>query len=405
MAGREQDATSIAASVSYSDFIQNFGASLITPALLERFERVTGKKPHRFLRRGLFFAHRDLDRFLDWFEAGRPIYLYTGRGPSSDALHLGHMIPFHFSKYLQDAFRCHLVIQITDDEKYLRDRELSFDDVERYARSNIRDILAVGFDPARTYVFLNSHHSASRAVYKLSCRIARALTLSQLKATFGGDDSTNVGYFAFPPHQMMPCFSDSFPALDFSQPGGVDGADGTDGTAAASSAEGGGKAICLIPCGIEQDPYFRLSRDLAARFGYPKSTLILGRFIPGLQGAGSKMSASDPNNAVYMSDSAAQIKKKINRYAFSGGQATVEEHRRLGADVDVDVSVKYLEVFLEDDAELARIKADYGAGRMLTGEVKAVLVGLLQRLVADHQASRERVTDNVLRTFMHGFEF
>jgi hypothetical protein len=51
------------------------------------------------------------------YEAGKPFYLYTGRGPSSESMHLGHLIPFIFTKYLQDAFGCCLVIQMTDDEK------------------------------------------------------------------------------------------------------------------------------------------------------------------------------------------------------------------------------------------------------------------------------------------------
>lgn len=41
------------------------------------------------------------------------------QGPSSEALHLGHLVPFIFTKYLQDAFKVPLVIQITDDEKTL----------------------------------------------------------------------------------------------------------------------------------------------------------------------------------------------------------------------------------------------------------------------------------------------
>lgn len=44
-----------------------------------------------------------------------PFYLYTGRGPSSEALHLGHMLPFIFNKYLQEAFNVPFVIQVTDD--------------------------------------------------------------------------------------------------------------------------------------------------------------------------------------------------------------------------------------------------------------------------------------------------
>lgn len=44
-----------------------------------RVERVTGVKAHPFLRRGIFFSHRDLQETLDAFEAKKPFYLYTGR--------------------------------------------------------------------------------------------------------------------------------------------------------------------------------------------------------------------------------------------------------------------------------------------------------------------------------------
>ena len=80
-------------------------------------ERLTGRRAHRFLRRGLFFSHRDLTALLDAYERGEPFYLYTGRGPSSEALHLGHLIPFQFTQWLQEAFNVPLVIQLTDDEK------------------------------------------------------------------------------------------------------------------------------------------------------------------------------------------------------------------------------------------------------------------------------------------------
>ena len=73
-------------------------------------EESAGMKAHRFLRRGIFFSHRDLDFILKSFENGKGFYLYTGRGPSSESLHLGHTIPFTFTKYLQEAFDVPLVI-------------------------------------------------------------------------------------------------------------------------------------------------------------------------------------------------------------------------------------------------------------------------------------------------------
>lgn len=67
------------------------------------------------------------------------------------------------------------------------------------------------------------------------------------------------------------------------------------------------------------------------------------------------MSASDPNSSIYMTDTQSQIKNKIIKHGFSGGQETEEEHRRLGGNPDVDVSYQYLSFFLDDDAELQKI--------------------------------------------------
>jgi tryptophanyl-tRNA synthetase len=50
--------------------------------LIEKIEKLTGKPAHHFLRREIFFSHRDLDFILNEYEKGKPFYLYTGRGPS-----------------------------------------------------------------------------------------------------------------------------------------------------------------------------------------------------------------------------------------------------------------------------------------------------------------------------------
>ncbi len=104
--------------IDYQKLIVKFGSQQISPDLIARIERVTGRPAHPWLRRGIFFSHRDFELILDAAESKKPFYLYTGRGPSSDALHLGHLIPFMFTKYLQEAFNVPLVIQMTDDEKF-----------------------------------------------------------------------------------------------------------------------------------------------------------------------------------------------------------------------------------------------------------------------------------------------
>lgn len=54
--------------IDYRKLIDEFGTAQIDDALLERFEKVTGQKPHRFMRRGIFFSHRDMTTILDRYE-------------------------------------------------------------------------------------------------------------------------------------------------------------------------------------------------------------------------------------------------------------------------------------------------------------------------------------------------
>lgn len=92
------DESGKAVAIDYNKLVVTFGTKKIDADLLQRFEKLTGRKPHRMLRRGLVFSHRDLSILLDKYERGTPFFLYTGRGPSSDSLHVGHTIPFEFTK-------------------------------------------------------------------------------------------------------------------------------------------------------------------------------------------------------------------------------------------------------------------------------------------------------------------
>jgi tryptophanyl-tRNA synthetase len=69
--------------IDYDKLIDRFGSQPITPELIARMERLTGKTAHPWLRRGIFFSHRDFELILDAYEKGQPFYLYTGRGPRS----------------------------------------------------------------------------------------------------------------------------------------------------------------------------------------------------------------------------------------------------------------------------------------------------------------------------------
>lgn len=370
--------TSSAKGIDYDKLIVQFGSSKIDKELINRIERATGQRPHRFLRRGIFFSHRDMNQILDAYENKKPFYLYTGRGPSSEAMHLGHLVPFIFTKWLQDVFDVPLVIQMSDDEKYLW-KDLTLEQAYSYTVENAKDIIACGFDVNKTFIFSDLEYMGqSPGFYKNVVKIQKHVTFNQVKGIFGFTDSDCIGKISFPAVQAAPSFSNSFPKIF---------RDRTD-------------IQCLIPCAIDQDPYFRMTRDVAPRIGHPKPALLHSTFFPALQGAQTKMSASDPNSSIFLTDTAKQIKSKVNKHAFSGGRDTVEEHRQFGGNCEVDVSFMYLTFFLEDDDRLEQIRKDYTSGAMLTGELKKTLIDVLQPLIAEHQARRKAVTEETVMEFM-----
>lgn len=86
------------AGIDYDKLIKRFGSSKIDNELIAKLEKIGGQPVHHLIRRGIFFSHRDLYTILTQHEQGKPFYLYTGRGPSSESMHLGHLIPFVVTK-------------------------------------------------------------------------------------------------------------------------------------------------------------------------------------------------------------------------------------------------------------------------------------------------------------------
>ncbi|GAP83958.1 putative tryptophanyl-tRNA synthetase [Rosellinia necatrix] len=367
--------------IDYKKLVEEFGTKLIDQEILTRFEKVTGHKPHRFLRRQIVFSQRDLELILDRHEKGEPFFLYTGRGPSSDSMHIGHTQIFDFCKWLQDVFDVPLIIMLTDDEKFLFSEKRTVEEVIGYSHDNCKDIISIGFDPEKTFIFSDYEYMGG-AFYRNITRFAKLVSYNVAKAVFGFNESSNIGKIHFASIQGSTSFATSFPHIF-----------GENETETA-------KIPCLIPCAIDQDPYFRLTRDCAQRLKYAKPSLIHSRFLDALQGPGSKMSASIDTSAIFMKDTPNQIKNKINKYAFSGGQETAEQQRELGGNPDVDVAYQYLQFFMEDDEELAKLGQEYREGKLLTGELKAICIKHLQEYVAAFQERRTKATDDVVKQFM-----
>jgi tryptophanyl-tRNA synthetase len=274
------------------------------------------------------------------------------------------------TKWLQDRFKANLYIEITDDESFLYKKEYGWNDIDAAASDNILDIIAMGFDPERTFIFRDTEYVKN--VYPLLLKAARKVTNSTVKAVFGFDDSTNIGLSMYPAYQTIPTFFE--------------------------------KKRCLIPCAIDQDPYWRIQRDIAEGLGYYKTSAIHSKFMPPLGGVSGKMSSSaGAETVILLTDDEKTVKDKINKYAFSGGRATVEEHRRLGGNTDIDVPYQWLSILFEpDDAKLRQIHDDYSSGRMLTGELKQILIGKINAFLKGHREKRKKAEKEAERFMYKG---
>lgn len=356
--------------VDYERLIREFGTQPLTEDLLKRIAVVTGDL-HPQLQRQIFFSHRDLDTVLDLYEKGTKFVLYTGRGPSGP-VHIGHLVPWIFTLHIQKKFGTRLYFQLTDDEKFLIDDEATLEQTRNYAYENALDLIALGFKPEDTFIIYDVKDID--LLYELTLEVAKRITYSTARSSFGFQDSTNIGWVFWPAIQAAPCF--------------------------IHAKLTGENVPALIPAAIDQDPYWRVTRDVAQKLGYCKPAQIHCRFLPGL-GAGGKMSASMPETSIFTMDPPDMVKRKIWN-AFTGGKVTAAEQRKTGADPTVcSIFQYYFYLFEEDNRLLFDRERRCKTGELLCGECKNDLVIRLNEFLEEHRRKREKAKDEIERYDMN----
>jgi tryptophanyl-tRNA synthetase len=357
--------------IDYNKLIENFGTQTITPHILTKVEDLIGEI-HPMLKLQYFFSHRDFDWILSKYENGDKFYLYTGRGPSG-MIHMGHLLPWIFTKYLQDKFNVKLLFQLTDDEKFLYGQDRTLEEIKHFTYENILDIIAVGFDHRKTKIIVDTKHI--KHLYPIATELAKRITFSTAKAVFGFSNSTNIGMIGFPSIQAAPCF---LPSIIEGKPTPV-----------------------LIPAAIDQDPYWRMTRDVAERLGYHKPAQIHSKFLPGL-GISGKMSSSRPETALFTTDDPEIIDKKVSS-AFTGGQATVALQRKLGGNATGCPVFWYLRYFFDTERESDERLLKCKSGNLLCGECKSDLARDSKSFIVDFKKRRESAKD-IIKEFMYNGE-
>lgn len=339
--------------INYDRLLDRFGADRLTSEQKNRFP----DPGHPLVRRDVFYAQRDVDPFLDAANNGKPHSVVTGRGPSGP-MHIGHIFPFYFARYLQEQTGTLVYIPFSDDEKFFL-KNKPMDEISDYTRQNLRDLLAVGFDPDRTRIIVDT--ADSDVVYPLATAFAKEVTQSTVDATYG--EPENIGLSFYPAVQ----------ATHLLLPQLVEGCHPT-----------------LVPIAVDQDPHVRVCRDIAAkqRYDVRKPGALLSKFLPSLEGPG-KMSSSDDAPSILLSDDRETITDKIRTHAYSGGRTSIEEHRAKGGNPEIDVPFQLLYYFFEEsDERVEQLADEYREGPLLSGELKEFAAERIADFLEAHQASR-----------------
>ncbi|MFH1787588.1 MAG: tryptophan--tRNA ligase [archaeon] len=352
--------------IDYDKLIKRFGVKYM-PRLSSVFNE------NVLFRRKVIFSHRDFNKIVDCIENKKKFVMMTGLMPSGN-FHLGHMILAQQFVFYQDL-GAKLYIAVADLEAY-NARGGNFEEMKKIAIDQyLVNYIALGLKPKNCEFYFQSARSndakKSNAYYKLASNFSRYSTFNEFKAVYGelspGKMNASLIQASDMYHPQLPEFE-------------------------------GKPMTTFIPVGIDQDPHIRIARDISRRYRGYKFLPICSTyhvFFPGLKGGG-KMSSSDENSFIAMTDSEKEVENKINKYAFSGGQKTTEEHREKGGNPDIDVSFQYLRMFFEpDDEKLKRIYEDYKSGAMLTGELKQILIDKINAFLKEHQKKREEAKKRV----------
>ena len=269
-------------------------------------------------------------------------YLYTGRGPSMGSFHIGHLLGLEFILEFQKYIKSKIYYMISDDEKIFRDK-ISDDEMKSNVVNTVLQLNRLGFNESNTNININSH-GLNAEQYQLVIKLMSMTTLNKLEHIFGKKE--NVGEYFYVFVQMMPCFIEK-------------------------------DKQCIIIAGKDQDPFFRLARDLAKRLGLPSPIIIYTKNVPGLDGSEKMSTSVMASNPIYISDSEKTIKNKINSIK-KVGTGTLDELFESGANLQLDVPFRMIELFDKNQANVTLIKKYYQKAQLVCDpdvELIKLLVG------------------------------
>lgn len=292
--------------------------------------------------------------------------ILTGDRPTG-ALHLGHYVGSLRNRVqLQDEYECYFIVADLHTLTTKPEKE-SVREVADNVRAVVLDYLAVGIDPERSTIFLQSRVPQ---IYHLNLLFEMLVTVPRLErmpslkdmARDANLDTMPFGLLGYPVLQ----------AADILLP-----------------------RAHLVPVGKDNEAHVEVTREIARRFNYlygtvfPEPQALIGE-VPTLMGTDgqAKMSKST-GNAIALSDDPDTVRGKV----MSMYTDPTRIHATDPGHVEGNPVFQYHQAFNDDPAEVADLEERYRAGRVGDVEVKKRLVAALERFLAPLRERRARYED------------
>ena len=328
--------------------------------------------PSKYMKFGITFAHRDLERIATAMNSGEAWAVVSGLNPSGP-LHLGHKAIFDELLWMQQH-GADIYIPITNDESYVVGKASTIAEARRNAYELvIPSIIAMGFDSKKTHIYVDSDYLD---IYNIAMDISTKLTLNKVFRVFGFDEKSegeNPGtIFYRSAVQLAQILLPQYP-------------------------EFGGPKPTMIPVGIDQHPYILLARDVATKKDFIPPSELVTKFLWGFDGKG-KMSASRPESSIFLTDDPRDAEKKI-RTSYTGGSPLASFQREHGGIPEICPIWSVRTYHFEEDN---RVGEQCASGKLLCGHCKKDATEQVTDYLMEHQArlpdARKRIDEFLLRT-------
>ena len=308
------------------------------------------------IRRGLVVGHKDFHQIFNCMQKKQKFAILTGFMPSGP-FHFGHMNLINQVIYYQSK-GANIYLLAADLEAQLT-RNKSLEETKKLAiEEYLLNWLALGLKTKNFDFYFQSE--GSKEYMNLSKLASAKTTFNEVKAIYG----------ELSPQKLISALTQ---------------------TADILKPQLEGFKTTLTPVGFDQLPHANFSRDIAGRMNFNLPCFTFHKLLPGLQGVTTKMSSSRPETHISFNDDEKTVKEKIMKYAFSGGQATLQEHRKKGGNPDIDISFQWMKyIFEPNDKKLENIYNEYKSGSLLTGELKSILIERINKLLKEHNKKKQQ---------------